>query len=516
MRKDGVALQSVAVRRLLSSSAFAVGASVVGVALMALVASVPRSPYQPVLPEGAGPGGPFAALARVVGLDALHGSALAAAGVGCAVFAAAAFLLVLRTAWRREVSLRTVVILIVAYHLVILTLPLLFSRDVYSYIAYGRIAALHHANPYVQTPLDFRNDAIFGFVGHKWVGTPAVYGPLFTLVSALLTRGIGSIVALIVVFRVIAIVVSLATIGVVAWLTGRLWPERRIFAIAALGLNPVVLFNSVASGHNDMLVALSIAGALALVVSRRDLIAVAVLTLGALVKASALLPLVLLIVVIVARAPTGRRLRAFAASAGLTATIGALFAAPFFQLHDPTLGLVGLAAHEGWLAPSRFFRRVLDLLSFGTLGVVARVGFALLFLVVVVALAREAARRAPSLSPLGLGGRWGWALLCLALLGPVLLPWYVTWSLPLIWLLPRVPRTVLLATSTALAVSQWAAEPTRFALTYSVNTVLGYYIVTPVLVGGLLWLLADLRGRLRAGASLEDLPDHIPASAGED
>ena len=490
-------------------------ASAAGVVLMALVGSVPRSPYQPVLPAGAGPGGPFAVIARAVGLDALHGSALAAAGVACAAFAAASFLLVLRAAWRGEVRLRTVVILIIAYHAIILSLPLLFSRDVYSYIAYGRIAGVHHANPYVQTPLDFRSDAIFPLVGHKWVGTPAVYGPFFTLVSALVTRGIGSISTLIVVFRLVAIAASLGTIGVVAWLTGRLWPERRVFAIAALGLNPVVLFNSVASGHNDLLVALSIAGALALVVVRKDLLAVIVLTLAALIKASAVLPLVLLIVVIVARSPKGRRLRAFAAPAGLVAALGVLFAAPFFQMHDPTLGMLELAGHEGWLAPSRFFRRVLDWVSFGTLGVVARLGFAVLLVVVAVVLARETARRAPTLSPLGLGGRWGWALLSLALLGPVLLPWYVTWSLPLIWLLPRVPRTVLLATSTALAVSQWAAEPTRFAVTYNVNTVLGYYVVTPVLVGGLLWLLVDLRRRLREGAPLEDLPEQVPASAGE-
>jgi hypothetical protein len=83
----------------------------------------------------------------------------------------------------------------------------------------------------------------------------------------------------------------------------------------------------------------------------------------------------------------------------------------------------------------------------------------------------------------------------------------------LIWLLPKVPRGVLLAASTALAVSQWAAEPTRFSATYSVNVVIGYYVVTPVLVGGLVLLLLDLRRRLRAGAPLEDEPEGVPAPA---
>ena len=52
-----------------------------------------------------------------------------------------------------------------------------------------------------------------------------------------------------------------------------------------------------------------------------------------------------------------------------------------------------LAGHEGWLAPSRFFRRLLDAVSGDTLGVVARVVFAALLLAVVAILARAVWRR---------------------------------------------------------------------------------------------------------------------------
>ena len=45
-----------------------------------------------------------------------------------------------------------------------------------------------------------------------------------------------------------------------------------------------------------------------------------------------------------------------------------------------------------------------------------------------------------------------------------LLPWYVTWALPVLWLLPKVPRFVLLGTSTALAVSQFTALMGRHRL----------------------------------------------------
>jgi hypothetical protein len=48
----------------------------------------------------------------------------------------------------------------------------------------------------------------------------------------------------------------------------RVRPGRVAFAAAAYGLNPVVLFLAVGSGHNDVLVALSIIGAVALLTSR--------------------------------------------------------------------------------------------------------------------------------------------------------------------------------------------------------------------------------------------------------
>ena len=121
----------------------------------------------------------------------------------------------------------------------------------------------------------------------------------------------------------------------------------------------------------------------------------------------------------------------------------------------------------------------------------------------------------PAIGSALVGASWGWGLLCLMLLGPVLLPWYVTWALPLGWLLPRVPRTVLIGTGLALTVSQWTSEPALFPSAYDANLLVGHYIITPVVIGLLGWLLLDLWRRTRSGAPLEDEPDEVPAAAGE-
>jgi hypothetical protein len=496
------------------SRALALGASVGSFLLAAAVAAVPGSPFTPVLPASAGASGPFRWLAELVGLDAVHGDALAAVGVVAVVLAAGAFALVLRESWRGNLAPGTVIGLAVAYHVALMFLPLLFSRDVYSYAYYGKIAATYSANPYVATPADYPGDVLAHFVGPKWFDTPAVYGPLWTHASSLVVRAVDSVSATIVVFRAIAVAASLGTVAVIAGLVRRERPEREAFAVAIVGLNPVVLFQSAASGHNDLLVALAVAGAIALAFAGRRLLVTAVLALGALVKVTAALPLLLFVVAMVAARPQGERMRTLVAHVGVAGGLALVAAAPFLNTDDPTLGMIELAGHEGWLAPSRFFRRLLDAVSGDALGVVPRVVVPLLLVGAVFVLGRELVRRAPA-SSWTVGAAWGWGLLCLMLLGPVLLPWYVTWALPLAWLLPRVPRAVMIGTSLALTMSQWTSEPARFPGAYDLNLWVGHYLITPVVIGLLGWLLLDLWRRTRAGAPLEDAPHEVPAPAGE-
>jgi hypothetical protein len=486
---------------------------VAGFLIEAVVAAVPGSPLQPILAPGAEPGGPFVWIAETVGLDRL-GTALPIASVLGVAAGTVGFLVLLRAAWRGEITVRLALGLAVAFHLAIALLPLLISRDVYSYIAHGQIVSIHHANPYVQTPADFPSYLTRTLVGPKWVDTPSVYGPLFSLLAAGVTRGFTRLDALADAFRLIAIAASLATTFVVGTVARRVRPSRAVFAVAAFGLNPVVLFHSAGSGHNDLLVALAVAIAAWCVVRDRTIWAVGILTCGALIKATAFLPLLLLVVWVTWRRSPSERVRAGAVHGGVALAIVALVAAPFFQLHDPTLGMRELSGHEGWLAPSRFFRRVLDAISGDTLGVLARIAFALALVVVVVVLVRAVARAAASDRPSAeLLGGWGWSLLALTLLGPVLLPWYLAWSLPLIWILPLVPRVSLIVLSGVLSMSQWTAEPLRFPDAYDLNVLIGHYVLTPLVIAVLVWLALDLRRRLATPLALHDEEEREPAEA---
>jgi alpha-1,6-mannosyltransferase len=256
------------------SAPLAITAALLGVLAVALVASTPASPFQPLVPEGYGPG-PLGGLSRLVGLDRLSRDPLAGVGIVCMVLATAGFCWALVEAWRGRISLRTALLVGLALQALAVAVPLLFSRDVYSYAIYGRIWTVHGENPYLAVPSDFRTDPVYPLVGEQWQDTPAVYGPAFTLLSGALASFLDDPIPLITAFKVVIGVASVALLVMVAWLSRRVSPRRAAFAVLLLGWNPVVLFHTVAGGHNDVLVGLAIVGALALVYEGRNLAAAA-------------------------------------------------------------------------------------------------------------------------------------------------------------------------------------------------------------------------------------------------
>ena len=165
--------------------------------------------------------------------------------------------LVLALAWALPV--RALVGAIVAAHVVLLLGPPLISQDVFGYLGYARLGALHGLDPYTHVPAEAPADAVFPFVGWPFKHSP--YGPPFTLASyALAPLGLaGGLWAL----KAIAAVSSLGAVALVAY-AARAWGRSAKWAAAFVGLNPVLLELAVGGAHNDTLVMASLAAALAL------------------------------------------------------------------------------------------------------------------------------------------------------------------------------------------------------------------------------------------------------------
>jgi len=180
--------------------------------------------------------------------------------LGCEIAAFGAYLGGLYLLDQRRERLVLVASIAAAIQLVPLGAPLLLSTDAWTYWDYGRIAAVHDGNPYVDTPRDFPHDPAYRHAGRSWRDSTTVYGPAFTLASEPLALADGSSAdAAAWTYKTIAAAGTLGAAALAAFLA-----RRKAFALAFVGWNPLLALHLAGGGHNDAWVALLVMGALAL------------------------------------------------------------------------------------------------------------------------------------------------------------------------------------------------------------------------------------------------------------
>jgi len=472
---------------------------------VAVLASRPNSPFTPFLhPEDRSPR-VLRTLSELLGVDALDRDVAAVVGVLLLTASAVAFVYAARVAWRGELSVSRVVWVGLTLHALAFVIPLFLSRDVYSYAYYGRMVSRYGVNPYLFTPGQFLSDPFYVYVSHFWIDSPSVYGPAFSALAGWLTGLVSSVPTTVDAFKLVAVLASVGTMLAVVAAARRVRPERAAFAGLLIGWNPVIVFHNVAGGHNDALVGLAVAGAAFLVLVRRDVLATGVLVLGCLVKATAVLPLVMLVVGSVASRPRGRRLQGLGAHAAMGVAVALPFAIRFFSVEDPTMGQLELTTRQGWLAPSRFLvvtlRGAVRAIGGETAGdltsALIRLAFPVLLVLVLIAIGRHLARDPARVGPELIVASMGWATLFGLMMAPILLPWYAAWMIPLAWLLPKPARNGAIFISVALVLTELMSEPTRSPRVWEVMVIWLHWVATPIVLAVLVRLLLELRGRLR-------------------
>ncbi len=394
------------------------------------------------------------------------------------------FAFVCRETWNRRVGLVPIIGISAVSLAIVTTGPLVLSRDVYSYASYGRMYALYDTNPYEATPGRFGRDPFTAVVSEEWRNTSSVYGPAFTLLSAGIARATrNSTTETVWAFKLLAAV----AVGLAAGLAGAaaraVRPGTGAFAVAVVGLNPLMVLHVVGAGHNDALVTALLAGALLLAIravrsrpgpseedsaaSGRDsisaILAIAVtvlITLAALVKVIAAIPLLLWLAYLIRSSPSTRRVRVAAIQLAVAAGLTVVVTAPLFAGSETVKAIGNVAGREGWASSARLIARTLRALIGVELGsgpdVALSAGVYLGFLAVFVTLAWrlfEATGGDP-------GAAWGGGLLLFALAASYLLPWYAAWFLPFVpFLLDLGLGTVAIAVAGLLALTGVPAEP---------------------------------------------------------
>ena len=338
-----------------------------------------------------------------------EGSVLAWLFLAALAAAYAAYAGAVALAWRGRVAVRVALGFAVAVQLVPLAAPLVLSTDAWTYWDYGRLAAVHGANPYVTPPSAFPGDPAFGHMGTHWQGTTSVYGPLFTLLAEPLGLAAGgSPGGAAWAYKALAAAATVAA----ALAAGRL-SRRPALALVAAGWSPLLAVHAAGAGHNDAWPAALLLGALVAAASRRPVLAGAGWAAAAAVK---WVPLLLLPLHAAARGRVSRR-----GALGFAAVAAVVVAAASARYGWHWLGAFGPLA-----------RNADDATSFSLTGRLQQAGLP------------HAAATALPLAVLAAAGAWllraawrtgrprtGLAAVAVVGLSPLLAPWYLLWAVPL-------------------------------------------------------------------------------------
>jgi alpha-1,6-mannosyltransferase len=351
----------------------------------------------------------------------------------------------------------------------------LLSNDIFKYVFDGRILAVYHENPFMKVPADYPDDRFYDLV--YWKAVVNAHGPIWRILEAIsASLGGERCGSAILAMRIWPTLAYFGTVGALWLMLRSEWPERAVVGTVAYAWCPLVLFEAVQNGHNDVVAALPLLLALWAARSGGWRLAVVLVAVGFLVKPLAAIagpPLL----IAAWRAGTRARIEAAIGSV-LGALVVVLAYVPFFE---------GLETLQGLERGSIFSASPAELIMLGLQGagwpldqamsmarLLASGAFLALALLSLLALWRG--RLAP-------GATLAALLLAYLLIGSQWFnPWYLLWLLPLAILAPDW-RLRFLAIGFALL------APLTYLLQYDARLVVPLVFV-PVALLALRWRAA--------------------------
>jgi|NGEPerStandDraft_4_1074533.scaffolds.fasta_scaffold00209_2 alpha-1,6-mannosyltransferase len=325
-----------------------------------------------------------------------------------------------------QLSIPAVGAVAVLWALPLLLGPPLLSLDAYSYAAQGELLRAG-GDPYRVGPEALGGGSALAAVDPFWRSARAPYGPLALLTARLATSLGNPVAALLALHLVAALALVLVAVAVCDLSPAHRRPLVLVLAVA----NPLILLQLLAAAHWEALMVAGLVAALALWRRQHPLAAVAMASVATAVKPPAALAVLVLAAAHVVAVPAiGQRVRA-------TGKVVAAAALPWVLLAPLVPNAAGFLpalstplAGRTLYAPTTLLAEIIAVLGHvlgvpvhfdGLLAGTRVLGLALAA-VVTAGLLLTWRRRSPAET---IGG----GLLVVALLGPVLYPWYLSWGL---------------------------------------------------------------------------------------
>lgn len=129
--------------------------------------------------------------------------------------------------------------------ILVFSYPAMLSNDIFNYIATSKVLFFYNENPYILMPIEFTGDPLLAFT-HA-ANKIALYGPFWILLTGIpYMLGFGNFIVMLFSFKAFIIVFYLAT-------TILIWKiSKNILPVILFSLNPLVVVETLISGHNDI------------------------------------------------------------------------------------------------------------------------------------------------------------------------------------------------------------------------------------------------------------------------
>lgn len=138
----------------------------------------------------------------------------------------------------RKLILVSVTILIFSY-------PAILSYDIFNYVITAKVTYFYQENPYLVMPNEFNNEPFLIFT--RATNKFALYGPSWIVLSFLpQSFGLNNLLLTIFFFKILVMFFYLGT----SYLIYKI--SKNLYAVAFFALNPLVLIETLVSGHNDI------------------------------------------------------------------------------------------------------------------------------------------------------------------------------------------------------------------------------------------------------------------------
>ncbi|HEX8932062.1 MAG TPA: hypothetical protein VF810_02825 [Patescibacteria group bacterium] len=202
-------------------------------------------------------------------------------------------------AYTKQIKKKTVWKLIIATILILIFSYNAFSYDIFNYIFDAKIITHYHQNPYIHKALDYPGDPMLSFM--RWTHRVYPYGPLWLVLTVPLSFiGFGFFLPTFFMFKALVAAAFLGSIYYIGKILQKIAPDKEIFGLVFFGLQPLIVIESLISGHLDIVMFFFALWSFHLLLNKKYLwsLVILLISIGIKFATAFLLPIFILIIVL--------------------------------------------------------------------------------------------------------------------------------------------------------------------------------------------------------------------------